>query len=735
MAYEGVVMSTQRYEEEKHLNFVYGKLKEKEKIVVKALAEHSDSGKRYMNEITDGVSMDMTDYSNTLETMAQVEMKNREIDQLNLKYDQLIRLEGIIQRLLKTAYFARIDVKFDDEETSEQFYIGSDSFKNDDEDNLVIDWRAPIAELYYNQEMGKTSFLANDREISVDLQLRRQFQIEADRLIAYFDSAVAIQDELLLEVLSHNKSEYMQDITATIQKEQNQIIRDVASRVLLVNGIAGSGKTSAVLQRIAYLLYQYRNEVRSEDMLLLAPNPIFLKYISQVLPGLGEKNPLNMTMYGLVRQKLSREFGMAPEQLQLDVDNILTEQNQILNSKAFFDFLVDQSQNFEINADFLFDIKRNEKLLFTKKDILDIYLETPNQQFFSEKTQIVADKLSELLITRLRTQAKSEKMYNRILSMSEVEQEKYFGRLIENGTRQEVEKLAFQYLTKRYSKVRTRIKQCKWLNLEALFKIFYMRYTNNNIDIVLTELNIEVATVFVVIEHLFMKALVQNNIKFVLIDEAQDYSEMQIALLISIFSRAKFTLLGDENQAIFARSIDFKQISLLFESFSLPVSRKDLLISYRSNGPITEIFSQLAITKNIEVEAVQTSGEPVVCKQFNDSDDYLLYLSNILQKIDKNTSTVIITKSVNQARKLEKIYQGKIDFTALDEIRKHVPTTGISFLPIGLAKGLEFDNVIIHNANQTNYQDSRDQLLLYTAVSRAMKRLFILSIGKQSSLL
>lgn len=192
-----------------------------------------------------------------------------------MKYDQLIRLEGIIQRLLKTAYFARIDVKFDDEETSEQFYIGSDSFKNDDEDNLVIDWRAPIAELYYNQEMGKTSFLANDREISVDLQLRRQFQIEADRLIAYFDSAVAIQDELLLEVLSHNKSEYMQDITATIQKEQNQIIRDVASRVLLVNGIAGSGKTSAVLQRIAYLLYQYRNEVRSEDMLLLAPNPIF----------------------------------------------------------------------------------------------------------------------------------------------------------------------------------------------------------------------------------------------------------------------------------------------------------------------------------------------------------------------------------------------------------------------------------------------------------------------------
>ncbi|MBS7577775.1 MULTISPECIES: UvrD-helicase domain-containing protein [unclassified Enterococcus] len=727
-------MSTERYEEENHLNFVYQKLKKKEREVVKALAEHSDSGKRYMNEITDGVSLDMTDYSNTLETMAQVEMKNREIDQLNLKYDQLIRLEGIIQRLLKTAYFARIDVQFDGEETIEKFYIGSDSFKDDDEDNLVIDWRAPIAELYYNQDMGETSFIANQREISVDLQLRRQFQIESDRLIAYFDSAVAIQDELLLEVLSQNKSEYMQDITATIQKEQNQIIRDVTSRVLLVNGIAGSGKTSAVLQRIAYLLYQYRNEVRSEDMLLLAPNPIFLKYISQVLPGLGEKNPLNMTMYGLIRQKLSRDFTMAPEQRQLEVDNMLTETNKILNSKAFFDFMTQQSQNFEIDVDFLFDIKRNEKILFTKADILNVYCETPQQANFSEKTQIVAEKLSNLLLMRLRGQAKSDKMYNRILSMSEVEQEKYFGRLIENSTRQEVEKLAFQYLTKRYRKVRTRIKQCKWLNIEALFKKLYQQYTNTNIDVNFTELDIEVATVFVVIEHLFMKPLVQNNIKFVLVDEAQDYSEMQVALLISLFNRAKFTLLGDENQAIFARSIDFEQLSSLFQKFDLPVVRKDLLISYRSNGPITEIFNHLAKTKNIEVEAVQVDGEPVVFRQFNDGDDYLLYLTDILRKIDKNSSTVVITKSVSQARKLEKVCQGKIMFTPLDEIKKHVPTSGISFLPIGLAKGLEFDNVIIHNANQINYQNNRDRLLLYTAASRAMKRLFIISIGQQSAL-
>lgn len=251
----------------------------------------------------------------------------------------------------------------------------------------------------------------------------------------------------------------------------------------------------------------------------------------------------------------------------------------------------------------------------------------------------------------------------------------------------------------------------------------------------MTDLNIEIATVFVVIEHLFMKPLVQNNIKFVLIDEAQDYSEMQIAILILIFSRAKFTLLGDENQAIFTRNIDFYQIKQLFQSFNFPVVRKDLLISYRSKGPITDIFSKLALTKNIEVEAVQTVGEPVVFKQFDDSDDYLLYLTNILRKFDKNSSTVVITKSVSQARKLEKYFQGKIYFTPLDEIRKHVPTSGISFLPIGLAKGLEFDNVIIHNASQTNYHNHQDRLLLYTSVSRAMKRLFILSIGEQSKLL
>lgn len=727
-------MSVQRFEEEKNLKYVYDKLTQKEKEVAIAINRHADSGKKFMNEITEDISLDMTSYANSLESMAQVEMKNREIDQLNLKYDQLIRLKGAIGRLLNLPYFARIDVQFADEDEIEKLYIGSDSFKDDDDENLVIDWRAPIAELYYNQEMGETSFFANSREIAVDLKLRRQFKIEKDKLIEFFDSTVAIQDELLLEVLSHNKSEYMQDITATIQKEQNTIIRDIDSRVLLVNGIAGSGKTSAVLQRIAYLLYQYRNDVRSEDMLLLAPNPVFLKYISQVLPGLGEKNPLNFTIHGLLRQKLIRDFKMVSERKQFEVNNEMPPSSKILASIEFFKHILEQAKVFSIGTSFVFDIKRNDKIIFTKEEILAIYDEIPEQALFSSKTQIAANKMHDLLMKRLRIQAKSEKMYNRITSMSEVEQEKYFGKLLENSSKAEIERLAFQYLSKRYGKVRKRILQCKWLNIEQIFNDLYYSYTKESIKLNSLEVDIETATVLVAIEHLFMKSQEQANIKFVLVDEAQDYSEMQIALLILLFNRAKFTLLGDENQAIFERSISFELIEALFNAAGMNVNRRDLLISYRSNGPITKVFNQFALSNNQEVEVVQNYGEPVEYKEFSDSDDYLTELTNILQNVDKNETTVVITKSIEQAIRLEKIFEGQINYNPLSMVQKHVPVSGICFLPVGLAKGLEFDNVVLHNVNESNYSTNKDKLILYTAISRAMKRLFILSIGTISSL-
>jgi len=240
--------------EQARLKEAYQELLDSQKEAKHILQAHHEEGVARMGEMDRDLSLDMSNYSDQMDSFAQVEIRNREIDQLNFKHDSWSKKLEQVQRLLPKAYFGRIDVEYADEQgTVENFYLGVNSFVNQEDEYRIYDWRSPVAELYYNQELGQTSYDANGNKIEVDLKRRRQFQIEQDVLNNYFDSSVAIEDELLLNALESDSTQYMQDITATIQKEQNAIIRDMTSQVLLVNGIAGSGKTSAVLQRIAYL--------------------------------------------------------------------------------------------------------------------------------------------------------------------------------------------------------------------------------------------------------------------------------------------------------------------------------------------------------------------------------------------------------------------------------------------------------------------------------------------------
>ncbi|MDR2832162.1 MAG: UvrD-helicase domain-containing protein, partial [Streptococcaceae bacterium] len=259
--------------EQNRLKMVYGELLEAKAEAMEVLHAHHEEGMKRMSEMDRDNSLDMSNYADQLDSFAQLEIRNREIDQMNFKYESWSKKLDQVQRLLPKAYFGRIDVEYADEKgIVEEFYLGVNGFVNNEDVYRIYDWRSPVAELYYNQELGKTSYEANDTAIQVDLKRRRQFQVDKDVLNNYFDSAVAIEDELLLHALEGDSTQYMQDITATIQKEQNAIIRDMTSQVLLVNGIAGSGKTSAVLQRIAYLLYQERVNLRAEEVVLFAPN-------------------------------------------------------------------------------------------------------------------------------------------------------------------------------------------------------------------------------------------------------------------------------------------------------------------------------------------------------------------------------------------------------------------------------------------------------------------------------
>ncbi|MDR0690549.1 MAG: AAA family ATPase, partial [Streptococcaceae bacterium] len=325
--------------EQEHLHTIYKELLVVKEEAEKILKQHHKEGSKLMAMMKDGLNRDVSSYSNQLETFSAIEIKNREIDQLNMKHDRWASRLDAVNRLLKEPYFGRIDLEFENENEMATFYLGVNSFRTLEDEDRVIDWRAPIAELYYNQDLGKTSYaIQDDDRVHVNLTLRRQFNLKKDQLIDYYDTSVAINDELLLQALTSNSSEYMQDITATIQKEQNEIIRDIKSRVLLVNGIAGSGKTSAVLQRIAYLLYQYRQDLVPDDVILLAPNLTFMNYISKVLPNLGEKNPNNFTMHQLIEFKLPSGCKLESQLAYLEriAKSTVSKQADVLRSEAFF---------------------------------------------------------------------------------------------------------------------------------------------------------------------------------------------------------------------------------------------------------------------------------------------------------------------------------------------------------------------------------------------------------------
>ncbi|MBO6197063.1 MAG: helicase, partial [Butyrivibrio sp.] len=261
--------------EQDHLTSTYNKLLDMRKDLEDKIVSLDEKAMEEKNDIRDNLRFDYADDETAFETLGEIEVWNRYIDSYNVEVNSLGKRLRTITKLLESPYFAKVTLQFDPSEEPESYYIGRASISENRYQQMIIDWRSPIAEVYYNQENGHTHYTVDDREIPVDLKLRRQFDLTKNKLNAYFDTQVAIEDPMLLASLSETRSDKMQAITATIQKEQNTIIRYPDVPVLLVDGIAGSGKTSVLLQRIAYLFYQKRNTLRPDQVCLMTLNPVF----------------------------------------------------------------------------------------------------------------------------------------------------------------------------------------------------------------------------------------------------------------------------------------------------------------------------------------------------------------------------------------------------------------------------------------------------------------------------
>lgn len=696
--------------EKKHLADTYQQLLTRKTVLNSFLTEGRKKDRLAMQSIGEEIRLNFDNFADRLDTFAAIESKNREIDQMNAALQSAERELAVIDRLLDSPYFGKISLQFEDEETIEDFYIGINGFVNENKEGLIYDWRSPIAELFYAKRLGPVSYQVNNQTISAVLEQRRQFIIEKDQLKQAFDTSVAIQDDVLLAALEANNSQKMQDITASIQHEQNVIIRDLAHKNLLVNGVAGSGKTSAVMQRIAFLLYHFREEMTAENVLILSPNSRFIDYISQVLPSLGEKNPLTLTMRQFCQAFPSVD--LESEEAYFDrIQQAPSEAIELLRSADFSRFLQSLSKQLPEELVLQFKpIKRKNVVLFSEETIDTFFQETPKQAPLRDRIQAVKKKLAYAWEERLQKNALAANVHDQVRSLTEDEQRSLLGTVLKDDSEKTIQKAALRLLKKKYAKVTKQINDLTWFDTKQLLADSADYFTHGQITLTQTTDSLDYTVCLLLIRHLVAEKQPVPALRYLFIDEVQDYTPAQLQFLLCLFPMTAFTLVGDQQQAIFTSAITVSEIQTIFQQQAKSLETYQLTTSYRSSGVITRLFAQMLPKEtNLKISAVRPAGKlPQFYANLTD-----VALVDIVKELKQPVT--IITK----------------DSRSSEELKQFFDKQAVSFhgtvLPIHLAKGLEFKQVLLYDVSAENYHTDQDQRILYTAISRAMEELMVTS--------
>lgn len=628
----------------------------------------------------------------TRHDMDPTEMKTM-INASDLEITLMSYKSNYLQTLYKIQnkpYFGSITFKTDEDEN--KIYIGITHVEDEEKEKyLVYDWRAPICSMFYDYELGKAEYLAPEGIIKGEITNKRQFTIKDGKLVRVFDNNINIDDELLQEVLTEEANDKMKNIVNTIQQEQNAIIRNIKDKNLIVQGIAGSGKTSVALHRIAFLLYKIKN-LTSNNVLIFSPNQIFTEYISNVLPELGESNTLQTTFNSFLEtvlnefdrvesftdfveryykyQESNKELVKYKQSNQVidDLDNFI---NDFLNKLHFTDDLI--TRDYEISKDELNDLlkDRYSKLLLVER--LDKMAEKIcNDYYKGKKTnkKSILSKLNGLLSTRVNYKEifksffKSEQFIN-----------SYKGRITEDEIKKTVNKRDIKY---------------------------------------------EDACIFVYIKGLLEGFSYRGQIQEIVIDEAQDYNLLQYKLIRTIFKKSNFTILGDINQTVnpYYKYNTLEELKEVFEDSNY----LELSKTYRSSPEIIEHTNKILGLTHVSAIRRDNNREVLFREENNNLKD--LIIKDIEEAKKDNFTIAIITKTDEEA---EKIY---------DKVKEYEPSINLVLsstkefnkkmiiIPSYMAKGLEFDETIIYTTKDNKYTEE-EKYLYYVACTRAQHQLII----------
>lgn len=703
-------------EEQGHLDATFAKLTQIRDDLTEALNVRHKNAAQDLKDMSEEVTRDFSGADETMETLAAIETLNAVIDSYNQAHDIDAERLSKVLLLLHQPYFAKVRLTYPKTHKTKDVYIGTVGITDNHYKPLVIDWRAPIAQTYYNQQMGPCSYEVDGRTIQVDLKLRRQFDITENRLNNYFDTSVAIQDSLLLQALRHNHSTKLQAITATIQREQNQVVRHEDVPVLLVNGIAGSGKTSVLLQRIAYLLYQQRDRLDPSQVYLFTPNDIFKSYIDTVLPSMGEKNPQTYTW-----SEFFDSVGLKDRAKGEDTD------------PSEFPRMEQGVSTLELEPDDFREIRVNGTLLLKSSQLKGSWDKFPRAAIGPRRCSLAKEELHERLDRRLASMAKDEEVQDQLLSLDLDDQLRILGEMIDLDPSDHKGVLEYtkRYLQALYGEAHEQIEKASWLDIDHIGRRILGKDNLNGIEWLYL--------------YLLLTGGHARDAHYVMIDEVQDYTVAQLMLLSRYFESAHFLLLGDEHQAIREGTASFGQIRQIFSSAYGNVEECRLLTSYRSSPEITALFSSLmSKDERTTLSSVQREGVmPTVKACPQDKDSYLAALQGYVDEAlreaararerGENLLCAVIAADKARANWLRK--QLGPDVLALHK-GSGLPANGVVVLDLALAKGLEFDQVIIPDAQAEVYgNDDLSRRRLYTAISRAMHQVTVLSQGQMTELL
>lgn len=697
------------------------------------------------------------DYLDSSQSYVSILVNTKLLDELEKNYDSLIRYR-------KKPYFSRIDFRQEDNAHIDKFYIGKMSlYKPEWEIPIVIDWRSPIASVYYDGRLGKVSYKTNTDLVNGELFLKRQYSFNDGQLESLLDIDITATDTFLQASLEANADNRLKDIVSTIQSEQNAIIRADIESPLIVQGVAGSGKTTIALHRIAYLIYTYGESFFPDNFMIIAPNKLFLNYISNVLPELGVDKVIQTTFIDYMLQLIGAKYKLLDTNKKLTaiINDTIENKDMVQKISAFkgsliFKNIIDRyikkmEYSFVPNEDFtlgsytLMTSKEIKKIFIKECFNLPLYqrikeikksltnrLKLNKKIIVSELQQHYDNKIQNIWDNEIESEDRRQKIINLIserdMSINDIMKSAktlitkyiakfpkidlytYYKEIITNrDVLQEFSlgKASFEFI-KSLCKYSSDILETKHIEFEDLAGLAYLKYKvfgfEKNIDI-----------------------------KYVVIDEAQDFSHFQFYTLKQIFNTELFTVLGDLSQGIHSyrgvKSWDFVLNNIFNKNRSQYLTLEQ---SYRTTVEIMDIANKVIERCPIEglilAKPVVRHGENPLILELSSSDEIIVAVALKINELKQEgySSIALIGKTLKECNDICKLISKKVgmQIKLIDE-KESIYDSDVVVVPSYLAKGLEFDAVIIVNINDKYTESELDIKLLYVAMTRALHRMNI----------